>query len=126
VHWKPASWDGVPSEAFTAIEQVCHVRDIEIEGYRCASAHAGGGPALLASIDSESSRCKGTMRTAHAGIALQRFRAARAQTSSCCAASTTPMAQAGGIRRLRTVTLRALSITFAATTSSISQGCNGC
>src|SRR5262245_11726975 len=22
VHWKPASWDGVPSEPFTAIEQI--------------------------------------------------------------------------------------------------------
>jgi hypothetical protein len=32
-HWAPASWDGVPSEPFTAIEQVCHVRDVEIDGY---------------------------------------------------------------------------------------------
>jgi DinB superfamily len=32
-HWTPASWDGIPSEPFTAIEQICHVRDIEIEGY---------------------------------------------------------------------------------------------
>jgi len=32
-HWTPPSWDGIPSEAFTAIEQVCHVRDIEIDGY---------------------------------------------------------------------------------------------
>lgn len=34
LHWAPASWDGVPSEPFTAIEQICHVRDIEIEGYQ--------------------------------------------------------------------------------------------
>ena len=34
VHWAPPSWEGVPSEPFTAIEQVCHVRDIEIEGYQ--------------------------------------------------------------------------------------------
>ena len=34
VNWSPPSWDGVPSEAFTAIEQICHVRDIEIEGYQ--------------------------------------------------------------------------------------------
>jgi hypothetical protein len=33
-HWAPPSWEGVPSEALTAIEQVCHVRDIEIEGYQ--------------------------------------------------------------------------------------------
>jgi hypothetical protein len=32
--WRPRVWDGIPSERLTAIEQVCHVRDIEIEGYR--------------------------------------------------------------------------------------------
>jgi hypothetical protein len=34
VHWAPQSWEGVPSEPFTAIEQVCHVLDIEVEGYQ--------------------------------------------------------------------------------------------
>jgi len=33
-HWSPPSWDGIPSESFTAIEQICHVRDIEIDGYQ--------------------------------------------------------------------------------------------
>lgn len=33
-HWKPSSWDGIPSESLTAIEQICHVRDIEIDGYQ--------------------------------------------------------------------------------------------
>jgi hypothetical protein len=33
VHWRPDSWEGIPSERLTAIEQVCHVRDIEIDGY---------------------------------------------------------------------------------------------
>jgi len=33
-HWKPASWEGIPSEHLTAIEQVCHVRDVEIDGYQ--------------------------------------------------------------------------------------------
>jgi hypothetical protein len=32
--WSPSSWMGIPSEAFTAIEQICHVRDIEIDGYQ--------------------------------------------------------------------------------------------
>jgi hypothetical protein len=32
--WMPASWEGIPSERFNALEQVLHVRDIEIEGYR--------------------------------------------------------------------------------------------
>lgn len=32
-HWSPESWDGIPSESFNAIEQICHVRDVEIDGY---------------------------------------------------------------------------------------------
>lgn len=32
-NWAPPSWDGVPSEPFTALAQICHVRDIEIDGY---------------------------------------------------------------------------------------------
>jgi len=32
-NYTPASWEGVPSEPFTPIEQICHVRDIEIDGY---------------------------------------------------------------------------------------------
>lgn len=32
-HWSPKSWKGVPSESLNAIEQICHVRDVEIEGY---------------------------------------------------------------------------------------------
>jgi hypothetical protein len=34
VRWAPPSWEGIPSETFTAIEQICHVRDIETDGYR--------------------------------------------------------------------------------------------
>lgn len=32
--WSPRSWDGIPSEPFNPIEQICHVRDIEIDGYQ--------------------------------------------------------------------------------------------
>jgi hypothetical protein len=31
--WAPEFWDGVPSETLTAIEQICHIRDVEIDGY---------------------------------------------------------------------------------------------
>ena len=31
--WTPPSWEGIPSETFTARGQICHVRDIEIDGY---------------------------------------------------------------------------------------------
>ena len=33
-NWRPRSWDGIPSEKLTALEQICHVVDIELEGYR--------------------------------------------------------------------------------------------
>src|ERR1700722_16390733 len=33
-HWKPASWDGITSEPLSPIEQLCHVGDVEIEGYQ--------------------------------------------------------------------------------------------
>src|SRR5882724_13257337 len=32
-NWKPDSWEGIPSEQFAALPQICHVRDIEIDGY---------------------------------------------------------------------------------------------
>ncbi|RQO74842.1 damage-inducible protein DinB [Pedobacter sp. KBW06] len=31
--WTPESWDGIPGERFSAIEQICHIRDIETDGY---------------------------------------------------------------------------------------------
>lgn len=33
LNWKPKSWDGIPGEKFSAIEQICHLRDIERDGY---------------------------------------------------------------------------------------------
>jgi hypothetical protein len=33
LRWRPESWGGCPSETFSAIEQVCHLRDIERDGY---------------------------------------------------------------------------------------------
>ena len=33
-NWRPPSWAGIPSEQLTPIEQICHVRDVEVEGYQ--------------------------------------------------------------------------------------------
>jgi hypothetical protein len=33
LNWKPDSWEGIPGERFSALEQACHLRDIEIDGY---------------------------------------------------------------------------------------------
>ncbi len=79
--WAPASWDGVPSEALTAIEQLCHVRDIEIDGYRVrirrtlAETHP-----TLASIDTDALVRERAYARDDPARALAAFRAARAQT----------------------------------------------
>jgi DinB family protein len=53
-NWRPPSWEGIPSEPFTPIEQICHVKDIEIDGYhvRFRRALQENHP-LLASLDGE-------------------------------------------------------------------------
>jgi len=80
-HWAPPSWEGVPSEAFTAIEQLCHVRDIEIEGYhvRFRRTLQETHP-TLASIDSEPLAIARAYGTADAAKVLADFRMARVQT----------------------------------------------
>ena len=81
VHWAPESWVGVPSEPFTAIEQVCHVRDIEIEGYqlRFQRTLAEESP-LLPSIDSEAVAKERDYGRANVAQVFSEFRAARAMT----------------------------------------------
>jgi DinB superfamily len=82
-HWTPASWEGVPSEALTAIEQVCHVRDIEIEGYhhRFERTLAEEKPFLRA-IDTGALVRDRRYGESNAARALADFRAARATTLS--------------------------------------------
>lgn len=31
--WRPQSWSGIPSEELTIRQQLCHLRDIEVDGY---------------------------------------------------------------------------------------------
>jgi len=80
-HWAPASWEGVPSEALTALEQLCHVRDIEIEGYqrRIERTLAEDKP-FLPSIDTDALARKRRYGLSDPDAALAGFRAARSQT----------------------------------------------
>ena len=80
-HWTPASWDGIPSERLTAIEQVCHVRDIEIEGYhvRLRRTLAETNP-LLPSIDTDAYARDRAYGRADAHAMLADFRKARLET----------------------------------------------
>jgi DinB superfamily len=80
-HWAPRSWEGVPSEPFTAIEQVCHVRDVEIDGYhvRFRRTLDETNP-TLAALDSETLAKTRSYATSNAAEAFAAFRVARAKT----------------------------------------------
>ncbi len=80
-NWSPESWDGVPSEALTAIAQVCHVRDIEIEGYhvRFHRTLTETNPTLV-SIDTDALAKHRAYGSSDAHQALAAFKAARHQT----------------------------------------------
>ena len=80
-HWAPASWDGVPSEPLTAIEQICHVRDIEVDGYhlRFERTLAETHP-TLASLDTDALAAERAYGQADATAVFASFRAARRHT----------------------------------------------
>lgn len=79
--WTPASWEGIPSESLTALEQVCHVRDIEIDGYqvRFQRTLTESNPRLV-SIDTEALVTARSYATSSADSALAAFRRARTET----------------------------------------------
>ncbi len=80
-HWRPHSWEGIPSERLTAIEQICHVRDIEADGYhvRIGRTLAEDRP-VLEDIPGEPLAIERKYLLASAQQALADFRAARAKT----------------------------------------------
>ena len=79
--WAPPSWDGIPSETFTAVGQICHVRDIEVDGYhqrlrRTLTEHEP----FLTNIDGYRLAHERGYAHADAHEVLAAFRAARAET----------------------------------------------
>ena len=79
--WVPASWEGMPSERLSAIAQICHLRDIEIEGYhvRLRRTLSESNP-ILPSLDSESLARERSYASADSGTVFAGFRSARAET----------------------------------------------
>jgi len=109
-HWSPASWEGIPSESLTALEQVCHLRDIEIEGYQLRfrrllqEVHP-----VLASLDGYLlARERGYAR-ADAAAALAKFRAARLHTLELLGGLTHAQWQRRGEFEGAAVTVRGLA-----------------
>lgn len=82
-HWAPLSWEGIPSEKLTAIEQVCHVRDIEVLGYHIRFRRTLNelNPTLV-SLDTEALARDRSYASQSAEAALSEFREARSQTLS--------------------------------------------
>ncbi|WP_252271820.1 DinB family protein [Pseudomonas subflava] len=80
-HWAPACWDGVPSEPFTALEQLCHVLDVEVEGYqrRIRRTLEEDNP-LLVSLDGEAMARERRYAEADAEAVLADLRHARRET----------------------------------------------
>jgi hypothetical protein len=80
-HWKPPSWEGIPSEHYTAIEQLCHVRDIETDGYhvRLRRTLQEVNP-TLASVDGDALAIERSYSTADPAEVLASFREARRVT----------------------------------------------
>ncbi len=80
-HWKPASWEGIPSESLSALEQICHVRDIEIDGYqrRFRRVLDENNP-TLESLDTYALVESGSYAHADPAEVFAAIRAARAET----------------------------------------------
>ena len=79
--WTPPSWDGCPSEPFTALEQLCHVRDIEVDGYhdRFRRTLSEDNP-YLAGVDGFRLRIERDYAHADPQTVLTEIRAARRET----------------------------------------------
>ena len=108
--WEPASWDGCPGETFAALGQLCHVRDLEVDGYqeRFRRVLAEERP-FLASIDGYAVARERRYEQADAAEVLASFRAARAQTvATLSAVSDAQLRRRGEFEGYGPVTLEGL------------------
>lgn len=81
VDWKPPTWDGIPSEHYTAIEQICHILDIEVEGYQVRLRRTVEEDCpFLPSIDGDVLASQRSYSKANAQDVFARLRVARART----------------------------------------------
>lgn len=108
--WRPASWDGIPGERFSPLGHVCHVRDIEIEGYqvRIARMLAEQNPALV-SLDGYELAEGRNYDAADPRETLAVFRAARSVTLKALSELTaSQLSRRGSFAEHGALTLRSL------------------
>jgi DinB superfamily len=108
-NWRPKSWDGIPSERLTAIEQICHVHDIEIDGYhvRFHRALTEDQP-VLPDLAGELLAQERNYSAADASGVLANFKAARAETIRIVSALKEDQLNRVAIFENRPTTLRGL------------------
>jgi hypothetical protein len=108
--WRPGSWEGVPSEALTVRQQICHVRDIEIDGYQLRFDRLARETApVLASLDTDGLVLSRRYDEDDIEAALGTFENARRQTMVRLAGLTpTDLARAGTFEGYGPVTVQGL------------------
>jgi hypothetical protein len=78
---RPKVWDGIPGEQFSALEMLCHLRDIEIDGYRNRFRRTAAEESpLLPSLDGYAMAAERKYSQSDPHRVLAEFRAAREQT----------------------------------------------
>lgn len=108
--WIPPSWEGIPGERFSPLGQVCHVRDIEVQGYhvRFLRMLSEANPSLV-SLDSYELASGGTYDRADPEDILAAFRTARDATVELVRAFTEDqLARRGTFGEYGAITLRSL------------------
>ena len=111
VNWAPSDWTGIPSERFTAIEQLWHVHDVEIDGYhqRFRRILAEEHP-FLPDLGSEALAQARDYAAREAAPALAGFRAARERTVALLASlDAAQLARTGLFEDYGPVTTRGLA-----------------
>lgn len=109
-HWVPTLWEGIPSEHLTAIEQLCHVRDIEIDGYQARFRRTlEEDKPFLGSLDTYGLARERDYGKADAHKVMAEFRAARERTLKLLAGlSTEQLARPAEFEGYGPVTLKGL------------------
>ncbi len=126
--WTPDDWNGIPSEHYSPLGQLCHVRDIEIDGYHVRLRRMlDEDHPLLVSVDGDALAIERRYDAANASDVLAAIRDARRETLDVVSRLTPgQLARTGEFDGYGVLTVRGSFIICAATTSSIWPGCSGC
>ncbi|MGE6108558.1 DinB family protein [Aeromonas sobria] len=81
LNWEPANWAGIPSERFSALGHLCHLLDIETQGYQVRFLRTlEETRPELASLDGDQLAQDNDYPQQDPAVQLARFRAARTHT----------------------------------------------